>query len=698
MPRYGSRSRSPARANGYSKRRDDRYDPRAARPRSRSRDVRAHPPSTGTAAPLNQEPPQRREYRDRDHRDRGGRRDRSVERRRRDDYYDPREDARRRDERDRPREKERSRDNRGGAVERRRSRSKDSGRGGDRARRDRDRDVDRERGGDGRRDDPRRDRDRAREVRGSRETGDDGGVTDSIKSPAPAPQTEDEKIRQRRERLEAWKKKKADEEAMKKTASPAAILNELERQRSASAAASGAPKAVQEPPRVHTQQATTSASLSNSNTPRPKADQVSSVPPSAPLGRFPGLFPPKPSSLADLRLTGPANGSELPTNRPVSTFGFGAAKKNTDKGKRTLDFGEEESARKKLERLPSPIPGEADPNAAVQEDVDDDTEMQDATEEESAAAARAAAEQRKERADAADALAVEEAAQAMEVDTEVPPAPQAVEEDEDFDPLDAFMANINTSVAKESTTENKVPQDRQLFGDDEVDVVAPEQEPEDILAMAAKLKKKKELPSINHAKVDYEPFRKSFYVEPIELSELNEKEVDDLRLELDGIKIRGQDVPKPVVKWSQCGLPSQTLGVIQQLGYEKPSSIQAQAIPAIMSGRNVIGVAKTGSGKTIAFLLPMFRHIKDQRPLESQDGPISLIMTPTRELAVQIFKECKPFLKALNLRVSSHLYSLSMSILLTIHRRFVRMEARPSRTRSPTSNVERRSLSALQDE
>ena len=70
-----------------------------------------------------------------------------------------------------------------------------------------------------------------------------------------------------------------------------------------------------------------------------------------------------------------------------------------------------------------------------------------------------------------------------------------------------------------------------------------------------------------------------------------------------------------------------------------------------MSGRNVIGVAKTGSGKTIAFLLPMFRHIKDQRPLEPLEGPISLIMTPTRELAVQIHKECRPFLKALNLRV-----------------------------------------------
>lgn len=72
-----------------------------------------------------------------------------------------------------------------------------------------------------------------------------------------------------------------------------------------------------------------------------------------------------------------------------------------------------------------------------------------------------------------------------------------------------------------------------------------------------------------------------------------------------------------------------------------------------MSGRDVIGVAKTGSGKTIAFLLPLFRHIKDQRPLEAMEGPMAIVMTPTRELAVQIHRECKPFLKVLNLRVST---------------------------------------------
>ncbi|KAG4304761.1 hypothetical protein PORY_001814 [Pneumocystis oryctolagi] len=135
-----------------------------------------------------------------------------------------------------------------------------------------------------------------------------------------------------------------------------------------------------------------------------------------------------------------------------------------------------------------------------------------------------------------------------------------------------------------------------------------------------------------------------------ELSEMTEQEVNDYRLELDGIKIRGLGCPKPVQNWSHCGLPSHVLDIIYHLNYQKPTAIQAQAIPAIMSGRDVIGVAKTGSGKTIAFLLPMFRHIKDQRPIDSLEGPIALIMTPTRELAVQIHKECKHFLKVLGLR------------------------------------------------
>lgn len=63
-----------------------------------------------------------------------------------------------------------------------------------------------------------------------------------------------------------------------------------------------------------------------------------------------------------------------------------------------------------------------------------------------------------------------------------------------------------------------------------------------------------------------------------------------------------------------------------------------QALPIIMSGRDCIGIAKTGSGKTLAFVLPMIRHIRDQSELRDGDGPIALIMAPTRELVQQIAK------------------------------------------------------------
>ncbi|KAL8869259.1 MAG: hypothetical protein Q9174_004403 [Haloplaca sp. 1 TL-2023] len=374
--------------------------------------------------------------------------------------------------------------------------------------------------------------------------------------------------------------------------------------------------------------------------------------------------------------------STLPLKARGNVSGFGlSAKANNDGDKPTaktgLDFGEEEGSRKKLEKLPTPPPQDstgAEDTAMAdgvkdESDEDDDIgDMQDAgTEEEAAAAARAAAEKREERLQeqnlvhqaGGDAeMAVTEVAETngdvtMVDATEA--APEVVEAEEEEDPLDAFMTGLGDPMAAPvkingiKSTKTKAQQPEALFGDDDVDLKTVAVDPDDFLAITSK-KKKKELPGVNHAKMKYQPFRKSFYHEPLELSEMTEEELADLRLELDGIKIRGIDAPKPVLKWSQCGLGAQSLEVIQRLGYERPTSIQTQAIPSIMSGRDVIGVAKTGSGKTIAFLLPMFRHIKDQRPLDSLDGPVGLVMTPTRELATQIHKECKPFLKALNLR------------------------------------------------
>ena len=380
-----------------------------------------------------------------------------------------------------------------------------------------------------------------------------------------------------------------------------------------------------------------------------------------------------------LAATSPA--APLKAKGNVSGFGLSSKVADSEKTatKRGLDFGDDEGSRKKLEKLPTPPLEDQNLNddtamtngVEEEEENDDDEDIQDAgTEEEAAAAARAAAEKREERLHEQNVAyqagedinnsQTEDAQPNGDFSMSDAPNPTAevdvqAEEEEEVDELDVFMSGLGNAQnlpkpsngIRHSKSKNQKPE--AIFGDDDVDLDTVAADPDEFLNISSK-RKKKELPTVNHGKISYQPFRKSFYSEPSELSEMTEEEVTDLRLELDGIKIHGMDAPKPVQKWSQCGLGVQSLDVIQKLGYERPTSIQAQAIPAIMSGRDVIGVAKTGSGKTVAFLLPMFRHIKDQRPLDTLDGPVGLVMTPTRELATQIHKECKPFLKALNLR------------------------------------------------
>jgi ATP-dependent RNA helicase DDX46/PRP5 len=90
--------------------------------------------------------------------------------------------------------------------------------------------------------------------------------------------------------------------------------------------------------------------------------------------------------------------------------------------------------------------------------------------------------------------------------------------------------------------------------EDELDTT--ELNPEDILALAAKKARKKDLALTDHNKVTYESFRKEFYVTPPEVAAMTDEDADLLRLELDGIKIRGVDCPRPVTKWSHFGLPA----------------------------------------------------------------------------------------------------------------------------------------------
>ncbi|GAA1625840.1 MULTISPECIES: DEAD/DEAH box helicase [Brevibacterium] len=86
--------------------------------------------------------------------------------------------------------------------------------------------------------------------------------------------------------------------------------------------------------------------------------------------------------------------------------------------------------------------------------------------------------------------------------------------------------------------------------------------------------------------------------------------------------------------FSELGLHPEVLRAVDALGYESPSPIQAATIPALVDGRDVIGLAQTGTGKTAAFALPVLSHLAEAG--RAEDGPFALVLTPTRELALQV--------------------------------------------------------------
>eukprot|EP00271_Cylindrocystis_brebissonii_P014082 TRINITY_DN350_c0_g2_i1.p1 TRINITY_DN350_c0_g2~~TRINITY_DN350_c0_g2_i1.p1 ORF type:complete len:582 (-),score=111.25 TRINITY_DN350_c0_g2_i1:1076-2821(-) len=101
--------------------------------------------------------------------------------------------------------------------------------------------------------------------------------------------------------------------------------------------------------------------------------------------------------------------------------------------------------------------------------------------------------------------------------------------------------------------------------------------------------------------------------------------------------------PAPVESFEDMSLHSNIMKDIVFHSYTNPTPIQAQAMPVALSGRDMLGCAETGSGKTAAFSIPMIQHCLHQSPLKSGDGPLALVLAPTRELAQQIEKEVKAF-------------------------------------------------------
>ena len=90
--------------------------------------------------------------------------------------------------------------------------------------------------------------------------------------------------------------------------------------------------------------------------------------------------------------------------------------------------------------------------------------------------------------------------------------------------------------------------------------------------------------------------------------------------------------------FADLGLSDSLLQALRDVGYESPSPIQEQAIPPLLEGRDVIGQAQTGTGKTAAFGLPLLEYVDP-----ADDAVQALVLTPTRELCIQVTQALRAY-------------------------------------------------------
>ncbi|EER12990.1 RNA helicase, putative [Perkinsus marinus ATCC 50983] len=139
------------------------------------------------------------------------------------------------------------------------------------------------------------------------------------------------------------------------------------------------------------------------------------------------------------------------------------------------------------------------------------------------------------------------------------------------------------------------------------------------------------------------PFTKNFYKEHPDVAAFTDEDCAAFLAEAD-ITVQGTPpIPKPIRTFEQGQFPEVLMKEFEKAGYTEPTNIQKIGWPVALSGRDMVGVAQTGSGKTVAFMLPAIIHVNAQAPLKHGDGPVVLVLVPTRELAMQVQAEATRF-------------------------------------------------------
>ncbi|XP_058769996.1 DEAD-box ATP-dependent RNA helicase 35 [Vicia villosa] len=133
---------------------------------------------------------------------------------------------------------------------------------------------------------------------------------------------------------------------------------------------------------------------------------------------------------------------------------------------------------------------------------------------------------------------------------------------------------------------------------------------------------------------------------PLHIRRMSKKDCEFIQKQWH-IIVNGEEIPPPIKNFKDMRFPDPILKMLKTKGIVQPTPIQVQGLPVILSGRDMIGIAFTGSGKTLVFVLPMIMMAMQEEimmPLVPGEGPFGLIICPSRELARQTYEVIEQFL------------------------------------------------------
>ncbi len=136
---------------------------------------------------------------------------------------------------------------------------------------------------------------------------------------------------------------------------------------------------------------------------------------------------------------------------------------------------------------------------------------------------------------------------------------------------------------------------------------------------------------------------------PSKYTKLSSSQIHEIR-KIFKLELNGDDIPYPLSTFKSMNFPSPILDALEDMNISHPTPIQMQGLPIALSGRDMIGISFTGTGKSLVFILSSLMLVIEEEmklPIESNDGPFAMIIVPSRELAVQLHETLKFFIKYL---------------------------------------------------